>query len=83
MEPSPAIASAELPLTEPDVPRVSVEEAKAAFDSGSAVLVDVRHPNDYESSHIAGAISIPLLQIERDLASLTLNKEQRIITYCT
>jgi 3-mercaptopyruvate sulfurtransferase SseA len=77
------ITSEGLPATEADVPRVSVEEAKTAFDSGLAVIVDVRHPNNFESSHVAGAVSVPLLQIERDLTSLTLDKEQWIITYCT
>ena len=78
-----AATSGELPATETDVPRVSVEEAKAAFESGLAIIVDVRQPNNYESSHIAGAISVPLGEIERNLTSLTLNKEQWIITYCT
>lgn len=75
--------SGPLPQTDADVPRVTVEEAKAAFDSGLAIIVDVRHPNDFEESHVPGAISVPLLQIERELSSLTLNKEQWIITYCT
>ena len=78
-----AITSGELPKTEVDVPRVSVEEAKAALDQDLAVIVDVRPPNNFESSHIAGAISVPLGTIERDLASVPLNKDQWIITYCT
>jgi rhodanese-related sulfurtransferase len=62
---------------------VSVEEARAALDSGAAVIVDVRNPTAYEASHIAGALSIPLGEIESNLTSLTLDKEQWIITYCT
>ena len=77
------ITSAELPATDADVPRISVEAAKEAFDRGLAIIVDVRHPNNFQESHIEGAISVPLLQIERDLTSLTLDREQWIITYCT
>lgn len=72
-----------LPLTEADVPRVTVEEAYTAIQNGEAVVVDVRNLQSYLSSHVAGALSIPLVQIETDLASVNLDKEQWIITYCT
>jgi len=73
----------ELPLTEADVPRVSLEVAKAALDSGAAILVDVRSPNAFEASHAVGAISVPLGEIERNITGLTLEPDQWIITYCT
>lgn len=83
----PAVTSAAtqggLPQSESSVPRVSVEEAKAAFDSDRAVIVDVRSPDAYERGHIVGAISIPLGAIETDPTTLDLDKEQWIITYCT
>ena len=83
IESGQAIAAGELPRNETEVPRVSVEEAKAALNSGAAVIVDVRSSTSYEASHVTGAISIPLSEIESDLTSLTLAKEQWIITYCT
>ena len=72
-----------LPLTEADVPRVTVEEAKAALESGAAVVVDVRDPAQYEQSHVAGAISIGLDDIEANPTGVDLDKDQWIITYCT
>lgn len=72
-----------LPQTEADVPRVTVEEAKAAFDSGAAIIVDVRTTQSFVTRHIAGAISIPLTRIEDNPKSVTLDKSQWIITYCT
>jgi hypothetical protein len=85
LQPGHGISSEEreLPLTEADVPRISLEEAQAALESGMAVIVDVRSSGAFEESHIAGAISIPLGAIERDLANVPLNKDQWIITYCT
>jgi 3-mercaptopyruvate sulfurtransferase SseA len=77
------LTSGELPQTEADVPRVSLEAAKAALDSGAAILVDVRSPSAFEESHIAGAISVPLGQIERELTQVPLEKDHWIITYCT
>jgi len=75
--------SGNLPRTDADVPRISLEEARAAFESGAAIIVDVRSPRAFEESHVAGASSVPLGMIERDLASVPLNKDQWIITYCT
>ena len=72
-----------LPQTEGEVPRVTVEIAKAAVDSGAAIIVDVRSPGAYEHNHVAGAISIPLGAIELDPTNLQLDKNQWIITYCT
>ena len=72
-----------IPQTEDAVPRVTVEEAKAAVDSGAAVIVDVRSKEAYEASHIAGALFVPLGEFESSIAGLDLDKEQWIITYCT
>ncbi len=72
-----------LPQTEAEVPRVTVEEAKAALDSGEAIIVDVRAPEFFADGHAAGAISIPLGLIESNPSGLDLDKDQWIITYCT
>jgi 3-mercaptopyruvate sulfurtransferase SseA len=82
VEPTSQPASG-LPQTEADVPRVTVQEAKAAFESGEAVIVDVRSAEAFAAQHIQGALSIPLTGIEADPASVTLEKDQWIITYCT
>jgi len=70
-------------LTEADVPRVAVKEAKLAFDNGEAVIVDVRSAEAYAAGHAAGAISIPLAEFENNIDNLSLKKDQWIITYCT
>jgi 3-mercaptopyruvate sulfurtransferase SseA len=73
----------DIPQTEADVPRISVKDAKAALDGGKAIIVDVRSAESYAAGHAAGAISIPLSEIEANPAGLGLDKEQWIITYCT
>jgi 3-mercaptopyruvate sulfurtransferase SseA len=72
-----------LPQSEADVPRVKVEDAKAALDSGEAVIVDVRSTEAYAADHVAGAISIPLSELENNIANVKLDRNQWIITYCT
>lgn len=67
--------------TYPEIPRVPLDEAKSALDSGSAIFVDVRSAEAYQGNHISGAINIPLAELETQLGEL--NKAQWIITYCT
>jgi 3-mercaptopyruvate sulfurtransferase SseA len=78
--PAPTV---QLPASEADVPRVSVTDAKAAFDKGQAIIVDVRAPQSFELGHVKGAINIPLGTITTDPVILKLDKHQWIITYCT
>lgn len=72
-----------LPLTDADVPRVTVENAKAASDAGVAIIVDVRSQEAYDAQHIAGAIFISLADMSSNTANLKLDKNKWIITYCT
>ena len=64
-----------------EIERVALEDAKAAFDSGAAVFVDVRASQAYAAAHVAGSSSVPLAEIESRLNELDPN--QWIITYCT
>ena len=83
VEPTSATSPGNIPLTEAEVPRVPLKEAKLAIESGTAIVVDVRDLQAYQESHVAGAISIPLGTIESDPAAVELDKDQWIITYCT
>ena len=82
VEPSSA-APNNLPLSEAQVERVPPDVAWTAVQNGAAVIVDVRSVEAYAESHIKGAISIPLAEIENNPTGLKLEKEQWIITYCT
>jgi rhodanese-related sulfurtransferase len=66
--------------TFPEVARVSLADAKAAFDEGSAIFVDVRQPYEYEHEHIRGAINIYFRRLDQHMGEL--DKQQWVITYC-
>jgi hypothetical protein len=83
VEPPLTQSTANLPQTDAEVPRISLEEARVALEEGEAIFVDVRRSDFFEESHISGATSIPLGDIEENPAGLTLDKEQWIITYCS
>jgi 3-mercaptopyruvate sulfurtransferase SseA len=65
----------------PEVPRVRLEDAKAAQNLQTAVFVDVRGKEFFDSGHISGALSIPEEELPEKLSEL--NKDDWIITYCT
>lgn len=67
--------------TYPEIQRVSLEDAKAALDTNTAVFVDVRDASSYAASHVPGALSIPLADLDDRLGEL--NAADWIITYCT
>jgi hypothetical protein len=83
IEPTAVPTRNDLPRDEAAVPRVPVDQAKAALDSGAAIIVDVRSAQAYTAKHIKGAISIPLAEIENNPTGLNLDKNRWIITYCT
>ena len=60
--------------------RITVEEARAAFEKGEAVFVDVRGEDAYRQGHIRGALSVPPGTAAQHAGKLPKNK--LIITYC-
>lgn len=66
-------------LGEPRVP-VSRHELMERVRVGDAVVVDLRPTDEFEAGHIAGAVSIPLADLEARLADLPADVE--IVAYC-
>ena len=61
--------------------RISLADAKKAFDENSAVFVDVRGPDAYKQEHIRGALNISLADLDTNLSKLP--KGKKIIVYCS
>lgn len=61
--------------------RIELREAWDAVQRGDAVIVDVRGPDQYRTSHIKDAIHIPEAEMVNRLAEIPMGK--MIITYCT
>ena len=49
--------------------------------AGGALLADVLPPAEYESEHLAGAVSMPLKELDGDRAA-GIDRNQPIIVYC-
>jgi rhodanese-related sulfurtransferase len=63
-----------------EVPRISPEELKDRLDNGEAILVvDSRSAYEFETQHIAGAISVQSHEVESRLDEFP--RDQEIVFY--
>lgn len=72
-------ATTEIPY--PEITRINLSDAYNAFQNKAAVFIDVRSVDNFTQSHIAGAINLPLDQIEAKIPQMDL--QAWIIPYCT
>lgn len=63
------------------VPRISLAEAKADFDAGTAVFIDTHSPATFRSEHISGAINVPTNDMDAHLNKIP--KGKKLIAYCS
>jgi len=63
--------------------KLSAEEAKKMLDENSnAILLDVRSETEFTNSHIVGATSFPLPEIEANATNRLPDKNALILVYC-
>lgn len=60
--------------------QIKMSELLERMKKGNVTLIDVRPKEEYEMMHIPGSSSIPLEELEKQLATLPINKE--IVAYC-
>lgn len=68
--------------TQSDLASVSAKEAATMFAEQKAIIVDVREDSEWNEGHIAGAIHIPLAQVESRLSELVQYKDSTVIVQC-
>ena len=62
-------------------PRISLADAKKAFDDGSAVFIDSRAASAYKAEHIKGSTNISGDILDAHLKELP--RDKKIIVYCS
>jgi rhodanese-related sulfurtransferase len=61
---------------------VTPKQAAAMFAEKKAIILDVSESHEWQEQHIAGAIHIPLAQVEARLSELAQYKESPVIVQC-
>ena len=65
-----------------DVPRITPQEVVAQQEAGEKIiLADARSFESYEERHIAGSVSVPMVEVGEHLDKLP--KRAHIVFYCT
>ncbi|MDQ3484672.1 MAG: metalloregulator ArsR/SmtB family transcription factor [Actinomycetota bacterium] len=59
---------------------ISRDELAARLRSGDVVVLDVRPPSEFRAGHIAGARSVPIGELRRNLRALP--KDAEVVAYC-
>lgn len=59
---------------------VKAAELKAMLNAESALVVDVREPDEFAAGHIAGAVNLPLSRF--DAAALPQAGEKTLVLHC-
>lgn len=62
-------------------PTLTGELAHAKVAQG-AFLLDVRSPGEFAEGHLAGAVNVPVNELEATLASLPVDRNREIVVYC-
>lgn len=76
-------AHAKLISAEPaqEIERISVDELKSMMEQSTpVVIIDVRSASAFNTSHIRGAINVPIDQVGAHIAQVPTDRE--IVTYC-
>ncbi|MBY0231852.1 MAG: hypothetical protein K2W96_21430 [Gemmataceae bacterium] len=69
---------------EPDLPKVSITEAKSLHRKSRTVFLDARSPEAFKRGHIPGAVNLPIFAglAERRRILETIKPGQRVVVYC-
>ena len=78
--PAPTVVKDEHQDESHDAPRISLADAKKAYDAG-ATVVDVRDVTAYNTEHIKGALHIPIAEAAAKEDKLP--KGKKILVYCS
>jgi rhodanese-related sulfurtransferase len=63
--------------------QISLEEARRLHESGAAVLIDIREPQEHASGVAAGAKLLPMSQISKRLAEIPTDSSKPVLLICS
>ena len=63
--------------------QIDQEAAKEMMDTQEVIILDVREQDEYDSSHISGAVLLPVGSIDEDTAAEVIpEKDSTVLVYC-
>ncbi len=65
-----------------DLPKVSLEQARADHEAGRIVLIDIREPKEHATGVAAGARLLPMSQLGQRLGEITQPTDKPVYLIC-
>lgn len=65
-----------------DLPRVSLEQARADHEAGRIVLIDIREPKEHATGVAAGARLLPMSQLGQRLGEIPQSTDKPVYLIC-
>ena len=65
-----------------DTLSVSLDTARAEFEAGRVVLIDIREPNEHATGVARGARLLPMSQIGQRLSEISTDPKQPVLLIC-
>jgi rhodanese-related sulfurtransferase len=66
----------------PELPRVSLEQARAEHEAGRVVLIDIREAQEHATGVAAGAQLLPMSQLGQRLAEIPRSPDKPVYLIC-
>ena len=66
----------------PDLPGVSLAQARADHEAGRVVLIDIREPQEHATGVAAGAQLLPMSQLAQRLAEIPQSPDKPVYLIC-
>jgi thiosulfate sulfurtransferase len=63
-----------------DIPEIDVTEARALFEGGEAMFVDIRDPVSFEDGHIPGALHLDESNVRQFVTGT--DRQATVVVYC-
>lgn len=67
---------------QPDLPQVTLEQARAGHEAGQAILIDIREPREHATGVAAGARLLPLSQVGQRAAEIPTDPSRPVYLIC-
>lgn len=77
-----AATALSLPALAADSPSVSLEEARAKFEAGQVVLIDIREPREHATGVAQGAKLLPLSQVNQRVSEIPTDPSKPVLIIC-
>ena len=61
---------------------VSLDQARAEFEAGRAILIDIREPDEHAAGVVAGAMLLPMSQLDKRLAEIPTDPSRPVLLIC-